>query len=362
MYSQEARPYAQFLFVFLLCSYFFVRSLRDRRLVLWVYFVLTAILLIYTHYYGFFVLLTFTLFLYVYRQRYPITRAWILSGLILIGLGYVPWTASIVGELWQGGKVRRSRSNLNSRPAAEHWYTPLKILNSFNNGQPDGLLESSPWWTFLIGGILFTLPVIPAVVAHGRERETAVFLVLASAIPIGLALLAGRIGGFYSVRYVAFCAAPYYLLVAHGISQIDRTGLRWVWLSLILAYTAFALRTNYFAPYKEDYKAALAFIAEQAQSEDCAVVAQPWEDRQARWAWSIYESPRRDPEILPLDSLPGRTDCRRLWLISVSYRGSAVAQRQADHVRAKLKEGYTPSARRQFFWIDIDLFTRFSGR
>jgi uncharacterized membrane protein len=362
MYSQEARPYAQFLFIFLICSYFFVRSLRDRGLVVCTFFLLTASLLTYTHYYGFFVLLAFALFLCVYRQRYSISRAWVLSGVILIGLAYVPWTASIVGEVLHGEKVRRTRSVSNLRPPAEHWYMPLKIVNTFNNGQPDGLLESSPWWTFLIGGILFTLPVIPAMVANVGERDTAVFLLLASTIPVGLALLAGRVGGFYSIRYVAFCAAPYYVLVARGISQIDRTGLRWVWLSLILAYAAFALRANYFVPYKEDYKGALAFIAEQAQREDCAVVAQPWEDRQARWAWSIYESPRIDPQILPLDSLSGSTDCRRVWLISVSYRGSAVAQRQADHVRAELKEGYTPSARRQFFWIDIDLFSRVGGR
>ena len=72
MYSQEARPYAQFLLFFLCCVYLFLRALREKRLSLWIAFLCLASLVIYTHYFGFFVLGSLLLFGIVYRKRYSL--------------------------------------------------------------------------------------------------------------------------------------------------------------------------------------------------------------------------------------------------------------------------------------------------
>ena len=55
-FAQEARPYAQFLFLFLACCYLFIRALHTRSLRLWCGFVALAVLLVYTHYFGLLVL------------------------------------------------------------------------------------------------------------------------------------------------------------------------------------------------------------------------------------------------------------------------------------------------------------------
>jgi hypothetical protein len=255
----------------------------------------------------------------------------------------------------------------SGRPPAVYWFTFITALNTFNNGRPNGLLEAAPWWTFIVGGVLFCLPASfalwPLVRRQSQgtykesERENLVYLVLLFVVPMALALAAGFLRGTYDVKYVAFCAAPYYILAARGISTQSSVGLRWALLVLILAYSARSLRANYFIPYKEDYKHALASVARDYRTGDCVVVAPPWEERQARWAWTIYESAQPGLRVIPLDSaLSAKGECERVWLISVMYRGTPPAVREAQAARRRLAQTHTELERRRFLWVDVDLY------
>ncbi len=369
MYSQEARPYAQFLLLFLCCAYAFLRALREKRFSTWVGFLCLACLLIYTHYYGFFALGSLMLFGFVYRKRYALPRAWLWGGTLCVAAAYVPWFSSlIVGRALHGPKIQRINALPHaSRPPAVHWFTFVTALNTFNNGHPDGLLATAPWWTFIAGGVLFTFPAVfllwSLVSRRGgkryeaSERENLVYLALLCGVPLALALAAGFLRGTYDVKYVAFCAAPYYILVARGISAVGSAAVRWAFVISILAYSAQSLRANYFIPYKEDYQHALASVARDYQPSDCVVVAPPWEERQARWAWSIYEGSQPAPRIVPLESLPSASgDCARVWLISVFHRWDPPAMQEANSARQRLAQTYSEPETRRFFWVNVDLF------
>jgi uncharacterized membrane protein len=368
MNSQEARPYAQFLLFFLCCVYLFLRAVREKRLPLWIAFLCLTSLVIYTHYYGFFVLGSLLLFGIVYRNRYSLPPTWLLGGIFWLALAYLPWLSSgVIGQALRGPKAQRLGAWAHSGPASVHWFTFITSLNTFNNGRPNGLLDSAPWWTFIVGGALFGLPAAlamrPLVVRphertdEGNERENLVFLVLLLAVPMALALTAGFLRGTYDVKYIAFCAGPYYILVARGISTERSAALRWAFIVFLLAYSARSLRANYFIPYKEDYKHALASVARDYQPGDCAVVAQFWEERQARWAWSIYEGDQQDLRVMPLDSaLSSAAECKRVWLISVLYRQTPPAIEEAEAARRRLAQTYSELERRRFFWVDIDLY------
>jgi hypothetical protein len=126
-----------------------------------------------------------------------------------------------------------------------------------------------------------------------------------------------------------------------------------------LAYCVLALRANYFVPYKEDYKQALAYVAHDYRRSDCAVVAPRWEERQAQWAWSIYEGNQPFPQMVALDSVASVSrECERVWLISVMYKQTPPAIKEAERARHTLVQAYPESARKRFFWVDIDLFAR----
>jgi 4-amino-4-deoxy-L-arabinose transferase-like glycosyltransferase len=369
MYSQEARPYAQFSLLYICCAYLLLRALREKRLAIWCGFLCLACLLIYTHYYGFLAIASFLAFGFVLRKEYSLSRLWLWGGIAVLTLGYLPWLANgVVREAVHGDKVQRLSMMARVAATPVHWFTLATAVNVFNNGHPSGLLVSSPWWTFVVGGLLFCLPAALALLPLAdrrnkktneiRERENLLYLVLLFAVPIGLALVAGFLFGTYDVKYVAFCSAPYYILVARGLSLGDSSSSRRVMVFLILTYSMLSLRANYFIPYKEDYKQALASVAHDYRPSDCTVVAPSWEQRQAQWAWSIYESKQPDLHAMPLNLVTSNTGaCERVWLISVLDKRNPTAVRAAESAQRQLALSYFEHERRNFFWVDVDLYT-----
>jgi 4-amino-4-deoxy-L-arabinose transferase-like glycosyltransferase len=373
MLSQEARPYAQFLLLYLACAYLFLRALREHRLRLWIGFLAAACLLIYTHYYGFLALGSMALFGLAYRKRYPLPPAWWGGGIVGLALAYVPWlTSGVVGEALHGQKVQRIKA-VTQVYHHEHWFSFVTLLNTFNNGRANGFQSAAPWWTFIVGGLLFSVPAAlalgPLIKRHGpeevvaRERENLVYLAFLTALPAGLALAFSLLHANYDVKYVAFCAAPYYVLVARGLSHGPPASLRWTLVACVAAYSGWALRADYFIPYKEDYKHALASVARDAQPADCEVVAPLWEEPPARWAWSIYEDSRPGPRVVSLDSALSATEpCPRVWLVSIAYRGNPQALQDAESARQRLAQTYVGLERRRFFSIDVNLYAQAPGK
>jgi len=364
MYSQEARPYAQILFLVPCCSYLFLIALRTRRAGPWWSFVGAAILTIYTHYYGFFVVASFLFFAVLYRQRYhlPVSR-WV-GGVALTLALYLPWLSSGIVSEWLHSS--RGLTHGPSRPDLP-WWTILTSVNTFNNGRPSGLLESSPWWTFVIGGLLFSVPALmalkpliktfPADPADQIVRENLFFLIILFLIPFSGALALGFKSGAYNIRYVTFLTVPYYLLVARGISLLDRPALRATFLAACVAYSIYSLRANYFVPYKEDYRDAYAYLAQSRQAGDCYVVAPTYEIRQAKWAWTIYQGNQTILSLTPLDMVMSpQANCQRVWLISVMYRSTPPAVRESKEARARLENGRVRIEERRYFWVDLDLY------
>jgi 4-amino-4-deoxy-L-arabinose transferase-like glycosyltransferase len=363
MYSQEARPYAQLLFLLPCCAYLFLVALRTGRAGPWWAFVCTVTLVVYTHYYGFFAVAAFLLFAFLYRKRYPVAVSRWIGGFLLALVLYLPWlTSGFIGE-WH-----HSSKSLAHAPTREYlpWWGVLSALNTFNNGRSAGVLNSSPWWTFILGGLLFGVPFLIALKLllkqpSNREeqlvRENLVFLALLFIIPFSAGLAVGFKSGAYSIRYITFATVPYYLLVARGMSGIDRKTLRAAAVVGCVAYSLYSLHANYVVPYKEDYRDAYAFLAQSRQPGDCYVAAPSWEERQVRWAWSIYHQSEPAIALKPLDAFAaGQSNCDRVWLISVMYQSTPPAIAESKQARAILEQRYTRIEARRYFWIDLDLY------
>jgi mannosyltransferase len=364
MYSQEARPYAQLIFLIPCCSYLFLVALRTGRAGAWWGFVCAAILVGYTHYYGFFAVASFLLFATLYRKRYrvPVSR-WI-GGIALALALYLPWLSSGIITEWL-----HSSKSLSHTPSRVYlpWFTVLTSVNTFNNGRSAGLLESSPWWTYVLGGLFFSVPVLialtplmkqpPSNPAEHLMRENLWFLLILFIIPFSAGLAVGFKSGAYNIRYITFVIVPYYLLVSRGISVLDRAALRTTLLVACLAYSANSLRANYLVPYKEDYRDAYAYLAQARQADDCYVVAPTYEERQARWAWAIYHGSQLALPLAPLDAVvSGQESCPRVWLISVMYRSTPPAVKQSKEAQQLLEQGHARIEERHFFWVDLDLY------
>ncbi|MBV8843596.1 MAG: glycosyltransferase family 39 protein, partial [Bryobacterales bacterium] len=360
-YSQEARMYALLLFLVICSWYFFIRAIRERNAVCWWLFVASAVLVEYTHYFGILPLIALFLFLLLYRHRRPIPRSWWVAGgaILLAFLGF--WLAS--GVAWEalfGSKL----SNTLGKAHSETWYAVFELVNVFNNGRPTGLFPGlGPWWTFLAGAFLFTLPALlalkpllsPVEKGSKSERESPMFLFMLIVIPVFLALLIGRVIRFYEFRYLSFCAAPYCILIARGISSLNNRTLRLTVTLAALAYSGYSLRANYFIPSKENFRDATIYLASHAQPNDCFVVVPPGDEQHIQMAWEIYARGRPPLTLTPVEQFRNES-CTRVWLIADTHGDFDGPVQRAKRTRDQLAQSLIHIEGRSWFWIALDLY------
>jgi hypothetical protein len=295
------------------------------------------------------------LFGWIYRREYRIPALWWIAGAAVTVLAYMPWLMSgIIQAAAHSPKTFSGKAAFWSVGGS----TFFTAMNFFNNGKPTGLLDTSPLWTFVVGGLLFTAPVVIALwVSRGKERRYAVLAAMLWALPVLGAIAAGLLAHFqYNVRYVAFCAAPYYILAARGLALLKPATLRTVAVVLLLAYSANSLRANYFIPRKEGFRTAGAYVNTVSQPGDCGAFL-PGFDVPLQFA--IEHPQTRIGRILSRDELAsGSPGCGRVWAVSWSVSGNPWQWAKAATDRQLLEASHQKVSEKRFFWIDVALYSR----
>lgn len=214
-YSRIARIYSLFALLTVASAYLFIESLRGgkeggrRR---WVLYVAVTTMLIYTHYYAFFVLFFQGIyFVSFWRIHRPRLKTCLLSW-SAVALLYVPW----LPMFW----MHFSRSSVNVI-GGDPWPVPFgaagKIaftLYTFGVG-----MTVLPWYFWI---------VVPAAVAFGvaffagahtlykDNKQVLVFLTLMIFVP----LVVVSVIGYSMPRYFHNIVAGFYILVAAGIVRL----------------------------------------------------------------------------------------------------------------------------------------------
>ncbi|MGH8551191.1 MAG: glycosyltransferase family 39 protein [Methylococcales bacterium] len=154
MYSQEVRPYAQEMLFSCSTLLFFGLAIRTYFLKYWWAFVISALLVLYTHYYSvFLVALLFSWALFFEKRLSPIH---VLGGAAVVALVFIPWLANgVVDAAVNNPKITKVPSYF-----AVSWTTPFKTLNQFNNGNLENVLEEGVPIAYFFGAFLFTTPAL----------------------------------------------------------------------------------------------------------------------------------------------------------------------------------------------------------
>src|SRR5271165_3818393 len=362
MYSQEVRPYAQFHFLALLSSYLFVRAMREGRPGYWRGFVASAILMLYTDYFSLYLIVALLLLAAIYRQHSRLRLWWVLIGAALTFVSYLPWvTSGILHTAANSGKTFMGTSPW----AAVRLQTFASALNFFNNGQPAGLRSDSPWWTYIFGGILFGAPLLwllwkamtGRLADDRQDREGLVTTAILWLLPLFLTLGVGRALHIpYNVRYVSFCAAFYYLLVARAILELPVSALRWGLVALIVVYSANSLRANYLMRWKEYWDDAFTYVQQNRREGDCGVFLPDFEEPPQ---WPITQAGRPSFRALPKESvaseLPG---CERVWEVSWAPRDDFRWLLEHEASNTVLQATRQKIDEQHYFGVRVELYSR----
>jgi 4-amino-4-deoxy-L-arabinose transferase-like glycosyltransferase len=365
-FSQEARPYAQVLFLSLCSSYLFIRALRERSTLFWWLAISSILLMVQTHYFGFFLLPCLVTFAVVTRKEHRIPGSWWIGGAALIFCACAVWFASgVLREVLYGPKVAANLGHSFS----DRWYAPFELVAIFNNGRADGIAAPVVAWSYLLGGLVFLVPAIMALRplvwrregdAPSRLRDNTAFLLLLCAVPAVLAIVAGRIIRFYDARYIAYCAAPYYVLVARGWSQIKFASVRLALVGVGLLYSIYALRAAYFIPYKQNYRDAMAYVSNHSMPGDCYAYENNsplLRGTELKRAWEFFQPGRPEMKLQTVASVV-TMPCQRVWFVTTWLGQNPVLVAAVQKAKQPLESTFARMEEHSYYRVGVSLYER----
>lgn len=215
--AQEARMYV-LLGLFALGSWWaFVAALRDRRVRTWALYVLCAALMLYTHYYAFFVLAAQGLYVVgrLRSDRGAVAAAAV--AMLCAGLCFLPWLPTFLSQTASGRAWPTFRPPVDLRQL-------LDLFGLFGFGGEllgmGGYMHSGglPAWQAAL--IVAPFVALAAVGCYRLRGDRAWLLFCYWAVPVLLALAVSQRFNIFFPRYFSFVVPPFALLLAAGVDGL----------------------------------------------------------------------------------------------------------------------------------------------
>lgn len=269
-YGSEARMYTMLSFVTVLHVFFFVKIMKMSGSSRWVWWTITGVIGVYTHYFFIFVLIAEFIALLVLRRkfvgRYPI-RAIVVCG-SLIAASLIPWVLYV----YSLGFASNTQPALPQPSAGDLFDTYAQFIFGFQVPAVNTLIIS-----------LWPVMVLLAFFALQRTRkkvppEIILFLFLAVVPVLSAFIISVTIRPFYLSRYLIVSLPAVFIFMAWILTRYRPWVARTVGIILVavvtLLFTVQVLSPS--TPVKEDYRQAVQYLEKNAGPSDVIVLAAPF--------------------------------------------------------------------------------------
>jgi len=347
-YSQEIRGYTMLVFLTLFSNYALLRLWESeqesqrlsRRIVFWlIFYLLTTIAALYTHYTAFLVLLfqwVMALSLTMWQRRWWMVG--LLGGASLFALPFLPF---LLSRLQMGAERGYS-------------FVPLFIIvrdlwNSFSLGISVRLRDVI-WLDYLF---LFVFLLGLLMVDQGKNKRRlgkSVYLLGYLLIPILTLYLLCHLKPMYQgVRHLLICSPPYYLALGAGLDTLSRR-FRFRALLVVLPLAggiAYSTHNYFFDPRyaKDDLRSMVRYVKEHIEPGEIVVIS----DAVTSHLWEYYYGEGLLWTALPpYPSKPGQETVEEMGALGEKYDGIWFAYGPPAYQRDR--KGFVKT------WFDENLF------
>ena len=338
-YGSEARMYTMLAFMTVLHMYFFVRVLKQDGRSRWIFWTLTAILGLYTHYFFLFVLLAEFVSLILLRKRIRgerFIRNIIIAGAIA-GISLIPWVLYV----YSLGFASNTQPALAEPSAGDLFDTYAQFVFGFQVSGVNTLIVSL--WPVAVLLAFFALQ-------RGKKEiplEVTPFVLLATLPVLSAFLISVTIKPFFLSRYLIVALPTLFIFIAWLLTRYRPWIARTVGVVLVVTIgILFAVQVaSPNTPVKENYKEAVEYIEENAGASDVVVLAAPFTIYPVEYyykgsaklttqpIWNRFESgsvPPYDPAKVETETKENVGSYQNAWLMLSYDQG----------YNAKLKEYY----------------------
>lgn len=367
-YSQEARTYSLSALLTLLSIYFFIKLLRKKSYTVFFGYILSSTLLIYSHIYGLFIIISQNIYIVALfllsKETYKLNlKRWILIQIILIIL-FIPWVnifiTQTLGVVQSGFWI--PMPSLSSIKKSFFIYSGSKllfllfmILSLFSIMMYEKISGNISWKNILqsIESYRWKIRLL---------NTDKIFLLLVWLLtPIILPFIISRFSTpIYLTKYTIVASLAFYLLVAKGINNISQKHLKLIIISAIIAFSLVYIRGYYAKINKEQWRDVANYIDTDAKNGDLLLFNATYCQKPFN-----YYSKRTDLIKKPFPEKGKQVDeenikeleptvegYRRVWVI-LSHSGD-----KKGLITKKLIEAYNLSYQKKYRGIKLYFFER----
>jgi mannosyltransferase len=265
-YSQDARPYSLLVLTSLLSMYFFIQLHRRRTHRDSIGYIVWSSLLIYTHYFGFFILLAQNIFSctlsFLKKERIALAGGkWLLlQGLLIVS--YLPWSGALMNRLL--GITRKATDGVS--------WIPLPSFQIVKDSLKTYAGSSELMYLFLIFAVF--------AIAGYRKKQgnpegcfsnaASICLgVLWFITPVILPLIISYIyQPMFVTRYTIAATPGLYIMTARGIQNTNYAAVKYGIIILIAALSLMNVRHYYNRVDKQQWREAVAYVDANSKTQD----------------------------------------------------------------------------------------------
>ncbi|MGZ4925275.1 MAG: glycosyltransferase family 39 protein [Halobacteriota archaeon] len=281
-YSQEARMYSLMVLLALLSMYFFIRFVQGGTVTTSVGYVASTTLLVYTHNYGWFVVVAQNIYLltlfvssrdHVSRLR---PRHWALLQALLVTL-YVPWIPFLGLQLSHASAELSHIAPPTLRTVFNVFigYAGMDVLFALFVG-----LSLFSLFTYQkYRGVMGWKAPLKALQSYAWDVRVAnvepVYFLVVWLLTINIAplIISVAVQPIYQNLYTIAASLALYLLVAKGIRNINHRYAKVAVIGLVVALMAVPVHTSYTTVIKPQAREATSFIDTNAKSGDVVLIS-----------------------------------------------------------------------------------------
>ncbi len=298
-YSQEARTYSWITLVTLLTVYFLINALNEKKRTYWMAYILSAVVLIYSHYFGFFILAFEYLYLLLFWKAYRRSLKSIIISALSIFILYLPWIPVLLRQVADSGKLAWYLGKSIPYDLARifvqfnSWFVPdaqtrialRDVYNSIQNFSTTNFSSVSFInWLTIISVLALTLLLLwhfiisvsvknnKISVAYLKDKKYIFLLmwfIVPMAITVWLTIIIPSSPVFGFIQHVLYVSPAYYLIVANGILKTKKYVLV---LALIALLSILPLYSYYVNFDKHQWREIASYLEGNRLSEELVVV------------------------------------------------------------------------------------------
>jgi len=274
-YSQEARMYSLLAFLTLVSFYFFIKVLNDCNSWFFIGYLISSILLMYTHLYGSFVIIAQNFYVFtsliLFKGNLTISvKKWIFVQIILLLL-FAP-QLMIFMEIAQTNIKNEQFQHVRFIPNP-NFKSVVETFENFSDHYYPLESYSGPHYLFIPFLLLIFFSIIPDKKSNRINSLShwcrIYLLILWLLAPVMLPFIMSKIlAPLYLTRYMGSAPLAMYLLVAKGIRDINHKNLKTIILIAIVGLSLYGVIDFQSGFHKPDFRKTAAELDSIAESGD----------------------------------------------------------------------------------------------